>query len=289
MNTRPFQKNEIHQNLDFHLTIYPCQLSDTFNIGAHFHDHFEILYVTNGTATIYIGKETFLAQKNDIFFSNMYQVHSAIVESGNTATIQAIVFHRDILDSINIHDYYIRYISPFLSGEKQFPSVLNSGNTLYKVTKDALDIILYENEVKSIGYEVFIKTEIERLFANFFRYKSSLEIQTARQISTNNRELLNNVVSYIEKHFASSITLEEISKHVSMNKSYFCRLIKKLTGRSVTEFLNIYRIKQAEILLKKTSYPISLVSQKVGFTNHSYFNRIFKQCTGITPLKFRKQ
>lgn len=288
MLKHPQLKKETHENHDFPFSIYPCHLSHSFGIGAHFHDHFEILYVTKGKAIVQIGEVSYHVKQDDILFANMYQIHSAITQDDQPAIIHAIVFHKDMLDILNIHDYFMKYLEPFLSGEERFPAKLESNSELRQATQTSLDMIISEATLKPIAYEVFIKTEIERMFANFYRYKSTLGGSSYHPISKNHQELLNQFVSYIASNYHSLITLDDISSALGLDKSYFCRLIKKLTGRSFTQFLSIYRIKQAEILLKKTSFSISLISEKVGFTCYSYFNRVFKEYIGTTPSSYRK-
>ena len=56
-----------------------------------------------------------------------------------------------------------------------------------------------------------------------------------------------------------------------------------------SDYLNRYRIRQAAKLLKETGEPISSVGQTVGYSDHSYFCRVFKKITGKTPSEYRRE
>jgi AraC-like DNA-binding protein len=55
------------------------------------------------------------------------------------------------------------------------------------------------------------------------------------------------------------------------------------------EYLHEYRLEQAKLLLIKTEWPVAQIAEHVGFQYAPYFSSCFKQYTGISPLRFRKQ
>ena len=80
----------------------------------------------------------------------------------------------------------------------------------------------------------------------------------------------------------------DISKLLSLNNEYFCRLFKTETGISFNKFLNDHRLSVAEHLLKNTDKKISEIASAVGYHNLSYFSKMYKQAYGDTPFKYRK-
>ena len=73
-----------------------------------------------------------------------------------------------------------------------------------------------------------------------------------------------------------------------MSESYFSRTFRMLVNKSVFEYLHYYRVNCAVELLKNSTLPVAIISQKVGYESCSYFIKRFKQLTGKTPYGFRK-
>jgi AraC-like DNA-binding protein len=92
----------------------------------------------------------------------------------------------------------------------------------------------------------------------------------------------------ISERYAGKVTLAEISSSVGLVPAYFSALFHKLTGYSVFEYLNEYRIYKACELLAKTKKPVLELAYETGFNSISLFNRTFKHLTGKTPLKYRR-
>lgn len=102
------------------------------------------------------------------------------------------------------------------------------------------------------------------------------------------RDAILGVQNYMKKNFRERITLEEMAAMASMSKYYFIKVFKKAAGISPGEYLKYCRINEAKRLLKETSYPVSQIAELVGYGNANIFIQNFKQCVGITPLKYRR-
>lgn len=94
---------------------------------------------------------------------------------------------------------------------------------------------------------------------------------------------------YIKEHMAERISLDQAAAQVYLSKSYFCRIIKSELGCTFTEYVNRLRIERSKALLRSPTLSIAEISLAVGFDDQSYFTRIFKKQTGLSPGKFREQ
>jgi YesN/AraC family two-component response regulator len=106
-------------------------------------------------------------------------------------------------------------------------------------------------------------------------------------IPTKSGELTKKAIRYISKNYASNITLNDVAEQVHLNPAYFSSLFKQSTGSSFKEYLNMVRIEESKRLLSNTDYSIMDISQAVGFEDQSYFTKIFKKYTGLTPREYR--
>ena len=94
-------------------------------------------------------------------------------------------------------------------------------------------------------------------------------------------------LNYLEENYTREITLEEIAKTLDMNREYFCRLFKKTLGISFVDYTNFVRISRAEELLISSQLSVSEISDSLGFSSVSYFTRVFKNITNLTPSSYR--
>ena len=106
-------------------------------------------------------------------------------------------------------------------------------------------------------------------------------------IPTKNSELVKKAILHISKNFASPLTLETVAKEVHLNPAYFSTIFKQATGSSFKEYLNMVRIEESKRLLANTEYSLIDIAVATGFEDQSYFSKVFKKFTGLTPKQYR--
>ena len=100
------------------------------------------------------------------------------------------------------------------------------------------------------------------------------------------------VSRFLESVFNPARMPENIAYYaseISISENYLSRLVKKSTGRSVGAWIDIVRIQRAKRLLAETQESIINISSMTGIEDQSYFSRLFKKETGLTPSAFRKK
>lgn len=106
-------------------------------------------------------------------------------------------------------------------------------------------------------------------------------------IPTKNNDVIRKAISYISEHYNTDLTLDEVAEQVHLNPAYFSTLFKECTETTFKEFLNIVRVEESKNLLSNTDYSIIDIAIAVGFDNQSYFSKVFKRYTGLTPKQYR--
>lgn len=106
-------------------------------------------------------------------------------------------------------------------------------------------------------------------------------------IPSKNSELIKKAIQYIAHNFASAISLEDVATHVHLNPAYFSTVFKQSTGSSFKEYLNMVRIEESKRLLSNTTYSVIDIAIATGFEDQSYFSKVFKKYTGLTPKQYR--
>lgn len=93
---------------------------------------------------------------------------------------------------------------------------------------------------------------------------------------------------YVRKHYMNKLTLEETAALVYLSPAYFSRIFKDEMGLNFSTYLNQYRIEAARKLLLNDTVSLSDIATQVGFEGQSYFSKVFKKMTGVTPGKYRE-
>lgn len=100
---------------------------------------------------------------------------------------------------------------------------------------------------------------------------------------------LEKILAYIEQHYTQPLRLSEIASHFHFNASYLSSYFSTHHKEGFSEYLNRVRIKKSMELLENSTVSISNISGMVGYSEHSYFCKVFKRITGTSPGNYRKE
>lgn len=133
--------------------------------------------------------------------------------------------------------------------------------------------------------------EIQNLDSLCYSLQESLEAFTENMfeyIPNKNHDIIKKAILYISAHFSEPITLDDVAAQVHLNPAYFSSMFKQSTGSSFKEYVNMVRIEESKRLLANTDYSIIDIAVAAGFEDQSYFSRVFKKYTGLTPRQYRQ-
>lgn len=94
---------------------------------------------------------------------------------------------------------------------------------------------------------------------------------------------------YIDVHYREEIRRDELGELVFLNTDYMSRIFKREAGISISAYILQKRVEEAKKLLTRSDLPINTVSIYVGYSNFSYFTKMFKDNTGYAPLEYRRK
>lgn len=99
---------------------------------------------------------------------------------------------------------------------------------------------------------------------------------------------LQRAMAHISKHYARPISESEVALACEMSPSRFCREFKAAFGATFLEYLTRHRVYEAQRLLGNRSMSVTDVAAAVGFTDPSYFTRVFRKIAGASPTEYRE-
>lgn len=253
--------------------------------GPHWHEHLEWVVIINGAARFQVDGDFVEMQQGEMMFVNSKQVHSATPLTDDTEMI-AVVFNDVLLRNAGLDCTDNRYFESLLRNRVPFPNFIKNDEPLCPYIRNSLLTIIHEFEHRQRGFELVIKSEFYRLFGLIFRnYLRENEGERQRKETSHFTTLL----TYLRDHFAETIRSQELAQIANMSPNYFCHKFKKLTGKTLVEYLHILRVMKAEELLLETDLPIATIACEVGFSNVTYFGRIFKKYKNRMPSDLRRR
>ncbi|EGW35915.1 response regulator [Desulfosporosinus sp. OT] len=107
--------------------------------------------------------------------------------------------------------------------------------------------------------------------------------------SSVNIRVINKACEYIAENCHKNISLEEVAQTVHLSRFYFSRLFKQEKGCNFVDYISNVRIDRAKLLLKNTDYNGVRIAAEVGYQDASYFSRVFRQATDMTPNQYRNK
>jgi len=259
--------------------------------GRHFHESIELYFMLEGERYYFIEQDTYHVKPGMAVLINKNQIHKTNMVSGSNG-------HRRFL--LQLDD---RKLDRFFS-LPDFPSIWDFGKNYWGIAE--FSPLQWQQVLSAIGNlkSEMLKKDREgnclglltvmRLVTLFVQCRKMNEIAqrkksfASHQVHTGMYLKVHEIALYLQNNSASPCSLDAIAAHFYISRPYLTRIFKSVTGFTVTEYLTVCRIRKAKALLSNTSLNITDIAAQTGFGNITYFERVFKQTMGCTPLQYRK-
>lgn len=95
--------------------------------------------------------------------------------------------------------------------------------------------------------------------------------------------------AYIRENLHRELSIQEICRGTNLSKTMLYDLFRKRFGCTIGGYINAQRVERSKDFLKGSDLTMEEISQRIGFSSASYYSKIFKKHTGLSPLQYRKQ
>jgi len=258
-------------------------------IPLHMHDYIELMFVYRGTCTVLIkGKKVHL-NKGELIFINNEVPHSVAATTKDDIVINIILkqdylspsFLRRLSQKSIISQFMIESL---VSHRKQNQFLIFKPKGI-KVT-EIMENIMCEFFDRDFCSAEIIDSYLVVLFSTLIRTNN---IQT-RYEAVDNKSIVSflDFLKYIEDNYRDC-SLVKMGQTFGFNPSYLSTLLKKGTGKSFKELLQIQRLNQAALYLSNTDLPIPEIAQEVGYSSVTFFYKKFKELYNETPHSYKEK
>jgi AraC-like DNA-binding protein/ligand-binding sensor protein len=125
------------------------------------------------------------------------------------------------------------------------------------------------------------------LLSVFAQYLADYASRHAISASANEPKPVSTAKQFVLSHVEDAINLALVAQHVNVSRFHFCKMFKKATGMTLTEYVALVRVEKAKALLVDASMRISEVVFAAGFGSIPRFNSVFKRRVGMSPTAYR--
>ena len=253
----------------------------------HTHEFVELLFMLRGTCEHYTGNHTFKEKEGNMAIINYKQFHCYRIPDGP-------------FDLMNIYWCPEKYHAPELPEPLStrlhdlIPGHPMLGHRLNRIVRLELDdpeetkrllFRLYKEQNEAApGSEAAIDSLFQLLLIEICR-SASIVPKSHEEVFNPRMEKIR---CYLEKHYTEPVRIEQLCTLSGLKESNLCRQFKKYTDLSIGDYLKQRRLAAAMQQLRTTNNKILTICYDCGFSDITYFNRIFRTAIGKTPSDYRK-
>lgn len=251
----------------------------------HLHDEYELYFLLEGEGDFYFNNTPYSLSSGDIVIINKNIPHRTDFTNNVThirylieINEEKIVTLLNQLLELDLHEFFKKDFEVFSLNEKDISTV-----------SAIFDEIIYELQQRKEKFELAATIKLSELLLLLFRYERDTKKNIRVTTQDKREELISSILEYIHANLSEDISLDSIAQHFFMNKSYLGRIFKQVTHYTISDYINIERVRIAKLYLLRTDLSIEEISNRVGFKYASYFTRIFKKHTEVSPLQYKKK
>lgn len=255
------------------------------NVPIHWHNDLEINLIREGEAVFQVYQKSYRVRTGEGFLLNRNVPHSCSSPGNEHVRYSTILVRPDFLYGDFGSDVERKCFQPFLQNSA-IPCIYLAG-----FDENGKEILQKLNQVeeafdrKRFCYELKIKGLLCEAFAMIL-YGHRQELTKFVPANLQELERLEKMLNYLNMHFTEVISLQDLADQVHLSREVCCRLFKKMTGKTITGYLEEYRVNKSFSLVQSGQYSMIQITEMVGFSNPSRFASAFRKRFGCNPGEY---
>lgn len=238
----------------------------------HSHNFYELFYITGGSIKHSLNNITHELSIGDVVFLRPGDIHCFLREKGNLCS------HRDIALTVPLYEKIAAFFKyDPLADLTAYAKTEIDVNTLSRLETDLQAIVNCDPVENSSLYFVL---------AELFRTMKKSDVNETP--SNKAPEWILGLISKLEMPEYFCLDPNDIFAEINYSKEYVSRIFRKVTGKTLTDYLNQKKLSFASVLIQNTNKSIETICFECGYNNVSYFYRTFKKTFNKTPCELRK-
>lgn len=249
--------------------------SNKFSMNIfHYHLEYELYFLEDGDRNLLIGDKLKTIKKNDVALIKSNVIHHT---SGGACTRTIVYISKNYLKRFFTDKTINKLLSCF---SKEAISLSAEDFAACKKMLNKMQAEFSENPKDNNSFITL---------ANLLLLLGDASKDISSVSETDGKNLLTDILSYINKNYQTIRSLDDISSKFFITKFHLCRIFKEKTGATINTYINRLRLKKACELLQTTDLNAVSIAENCGFNSPIYFSQSFKKAFGISPIVYRKE
>ncbi len=237
--------------------------------SLHFHNEIEFMFILEGSLEVSLNGNVVVANEGDLVVVNKAVVHSSKIKN-RPASYFVLMISEDFFKLSNLYpkNTYLKTLITSETVKKIFNSIIKEYNK-----KDEF------SNVSNVSNIINLFVHLNR---NYTSTPSVDQIFETKKIL-----LVKNTINYLQNNFKEKLNIEKIANALYFSKSYICHTFKEITKLTIVDYLNVIRCQNAKTMILN-DYSITDTAIECGFSELSYFSKVFKKTMGVLPSQIVK-
>lgn len=241
--------------------------------NMHYHRSYELYYMVKGEREYFIEDRFFPVKEGDLVFIPKQVFHRTDGEGG----LRFLVHFSDAF----LHKYFTDSLLSPLFGS--IPFVFRGEHREKERIVSLLNTMLAEfsrNEEQSETLQCGYLYQLLFTIANANNTYVPHNSPDAR---------ITQIIQYINENYNHIADIEQIAQHFFISKYHLCRFFRKNLGIPLISYVNTIKIREACALMRNGNFSMTQIALQCGFNSSSYFCKVFKKETGISPSEYQRK
>ena len=258
----------------------------------HFHSELELYFLIEGERYYFVDQNTYHLGPHTGILIGKNRIHKTSAwrekpEHRRFLLEYSRIPYESLLKSLGYPDF--EQFGNTLSGPVEFEE--EAWTKVMSFITDLEDMMRSGRERSSVVLKGMELLDYYAVYAGSRRKESEDRTQVEQSGERTERihQIIDEIAQYLQQHYSENIRLDDLADQFYISRSRMTHMFKQITGFTVMEYLAFVRIREAEKKLRGTTASVTEISGETGFGNVTYFERVFRGTTGLSPLQYRKK
>jgi len=276
---KKFKRNFFHHNL--YVNTFQNHLKEhRFIESLHRHDFYVLVLFTKGTGLHKIDFDEFDINKGSLFLMQPGQIHLWELSSDIDGYI--VFFSKEIYN-LHFRDKKIEEYLFFQSSKNKPELVLNTAEM--KQIQPFFELMVNENQEDQLQKKDKMLNLLDCILVEILRIYN---IESNHLTSTYNHKL-KEFEMFLEQFYKTEKSPSFYADKMAITLKHLNRISKNTLNITITELITRRVILESKRIMVDKNWTIAQIADELGYSNYSYFSKLFKKNVGITPTKFVNQ
>ena len=272
--------------LPYACLLEPMERHVDATISWHWHQCYEIVYVTEGAMECHTPDQVVRLEKGEAVFVSAGVLHRYRQVSQTPCVLYAHIFDASFLIGQLGSRLYQKYIYPISKSPDIQLQAIRPENYHQKRMLECLQNMVELARQEPFGYEFQLQHQLSQFWCRLLTLtsdqQSSIPSQNDSDISR-----IKQMLGFIHQNYAQPLTLQQIADSAAVSQRECSRCFQRCFQMSAISYLLDYRIRAAARMLLETDQSITQISKCCGFCSASYFGKRFQEAFGCSPRDYR--